>query len=242
MIEELRSTKIGCHMGTICLNNLSYTDDIVLLSPSIRGLRKLLAICEHYAGDHGLKYNVNKTQMMVFHSGTGPERIPLAFLDGEAVARVSLFRYLGHILTEDLRDNHDIERERRALAVRCNMLARRFARCSPKARLTLFRAYCQCFYTCQLWLDSTKNERSSIRVQYNNAFRILMKLPKYCSASSIFANARVPDYFAVIRSRVAAFWSRIRDSKNEILRVCYQCPENPILQYWRAVHRDNNCK
>ncbi|XP_045765268.1 uncharacterized protein LOC123867322 [Maniola jurtina] len=215
---------------------------MVLLSPSIRGLRRLLNICEQYARDHGLKYNVKKTQMMVFRAGKGPERIPSVFLDGVPVERVAQFRYLGHILTEDLRDNQDMERERRALSVRCNMLARRFARCSTEAKLTLFRAYCQCFYTCQLWVNCTASARSSIRVQYNNAYRILMKLPKYCSASGMFADAKVPDYFAIIRSRVAAFWFRIRNSQNEILRVCSECPENRIPKYWLAVHRGNNRK
>ncbi|CAG9129227.1 unnamed protein product [Plutella xylostella] len=47
------------------------------------------------------------------------------------------------IFTITIRVRDIIERERRALAVRCNMLARRFARCSAEAKRTLFRAYCQ---------------------------------------------------------------------------------------------------
>ncbi|XP_052748655.1 uncharacterized protein LOC128200178 [Galleria mellonella] len=179
---------------------------------------------------------------MVFRSGRGPERIPPVFIDGAAVERVGRFRYLGHIVTEDFRDDGDVERERRALAVRCNMLARRFARCSPDVKLTLFRAFCQCFYTCQLWTNCTKSARNSIRVQYNNAYRILMRLPKYCSASGMFAESRVNDYFAIIRDRVANFWAHIRNSKNEILSTLSQCLNSPIQKYWLSVHQDRNIK
>lgn len=43
---------------------------------------------------------------------------------------VEMFKYLGHWVTDDLKDNLDIERERRSLPVRGNMLARRLAHCT----------------------------------------------------------------------------------------------------------------
>ncbi|XP_048480375.1 uncharacterized protein LOC125489232 [Plutella xylostella] len=222
LIVELRSTRIGCHIGDVYINNLSYADDMVLLSPSIEGLRRLLDTCARYAEAHGLKYNEKKTEMMVFRSGKGPERVLPLFLRGAPVRVVETFRYLGHVLTSDLRDDADLERERRALAVRCNMLARRFARCTEQVKVTLFRAYCQSFYTCQLWLNYTKRAYSTLRVQYNDAFRILLKHPRFCSASGMFAEAGVPDFFAIMRSRVAGFWDRVRSSSNTILQVLLQ--------------------
>ncbi|CAH2258702.1 jg18831 [Pararge aegeria aegeria] len=67
-------------------------------------------------------------------------------------------------------------------------------------------------------------------------------MPKYCSASNMFADARIPDYFALIRSRVAAFWFRKRNSKNGILGGCSEYPENPIVKSWIAVHLAGNRK
>ncbi|CAG9133706.1 unnamed protein product [Plutella xylostella] len=209
LIEELRGTGIGCHVGGVCVNNLSYADDMVLLSPSIKALRRLLAICARYAEDHGLKYNEKKTEMMVFKAGRGPDRVPPVFLKGSPVQVVNKFKYLGHILSSDLSDEADIERERRALAVRCNMLARRFARATNEVKITLFKAYCQSLYTSQLWFHYTKRAFSVLRVQYNDAFRILMRLPRFCSASGMFAEARVPDFFAIIRTKIASFWDRL---------------------------------
>lgn len=215
---------------------------MVLLSPSIKGLGKLLSVCEHYANAHGLKYNVAKTEMLVFRAGGGPDNVPEVRMNGSAVRVVKQFKYLGHILTEDLKDDKDMERERRALSVRCNMLARRFGKCSDEVKLTLFNAYCQCFYTCQLWVDFRRKSHSTMRVQYNDAFRILMRLPRFCSASGMFAEARVPDFFAVMRARVASFWERLRRSDNSILRAVGCDLDSPIYRYWLDVHRSVNRK
>ncbi|XP_045764957.1 uncharacterized protein LOC123867125 [Maniola jurtina] len=108
---------------------------MVLLSPSINGLRKLLSICDQFAKEHGLKYNVAKTEMLIFKAGKGPETVPPVFLNGSSVRVVKSFKYLGHILTNDIKDDKDMERERRALSVRANMIARRFARCSDDVKL-----------------------------------------------------------------------------------------------------------
>lgn len=242
LIEELRSTRVGCHVGGVCVNNLSYADDMVLLSPSIKGLRKLLSVCEHYADAYGLKYNVLKTEMMIFSSGRGPENVPEVNLNGSVVRAVQRFRYLGHILTPDLKDGQDMKRERRALSIRSNMLARRFGGCSNEVKLTLFNAYCQCFYTCQLWVDFKRKSYSTMRVQYNDGFRTLMRLPRYCSASGMFAEAGVPDFFAVMRARVASFWGRLRSSGNSILQAVSDGIDSPLHKYWLSVHVNENRK
>jgi hypothetical protein len=43
---------------------------MVLLSASVCGMRKLVAICEDYGRSHGLVYNVQKSQVMVFEVGS----------------------------------------------------------------------------------------------------------------------------------------------------------------------------
>ncbi|XP_013177643.1 PREDICTED: uncharacterized protein LOC106125109 [Papilio xuthus] len=116
------------------------------------------------------------------------KNVPNILLCGTSLKKVDKFKYLGHWITEDMKDNLDIERERRSLSVRCNMLARRFAKCTEHVKLTLFKAYCQSFYTCSLWVDYTQRTYRDLRVQYNNAFRMLMGLPRYCSASGMFAD------------------------------------------------------
>ncbi|KAG7308712.1 hypothetical protein JYU34_005936 [Plutella xylostella] len=237
LIAGLGSTRVGCHIDGVCVNNISYADDMVLLSPSIGALRKLLTVCESYAEAHGLKYNAKKSEYLVFKSGTKTySTVPKVSLCGTPLVRVNKFKYFGHWVTDDLKDNEDIERERRSLAVRCNMLARRFARCTKPVKITLFRAYCQSFYTCSLWTSYTQRAYSDLRVQYNNAFRILLGLPWRCSASQMFAEAHTDDFHAIMRKRCASMMSRLRGTTNTILRVFADRWDSPMLRLWVQRH------
>ncbi|XP_047028765.1 uncharacterized protein LOC124636648 [Helicoverpa zea] len=150
---------------------------MVLLGPTAGAVRKLLCVCERYANSLGLVYNVKKSVYLVFETADGkvPQN-PVLTLNGLPLARVHTFKYLGHFLTSDLRDEVDIDRERRALAVRGNMLIHRFARCSKEVKITLFKSYCQSFYTSSLWMRHTKRSLDALRVQYNNCFRMLLGL------------------------------------------------------------------
>ncbi|PZC80655.1 hypothetical protein B5X24_HaOG214222 [Helicoverpa armigera] len=220
LVRELNNTGVGCSIDGQIVNNISYADDMVLLSPSISALRKLLKVCEVYAEEHGLKYNAKKSELLVFRAKRmNASCVPPVTLGGVALHQVTQFVYLGHVVNEELTDDLDVERERRGLTIRCNMLARRFARCSKPVKTTLFRAYCQTFYTCSLWTSNTQRVVSALRIQYNNAFRLLMGLPRYCSASAMFAESNIDGFHAIIRKRVASLMRRVRDSSNSYLRL-----------------------
>lgn len=247
LIGELSSTRVGCYIDGVCVNNLSYADDMVLLSASTCGLAKLVNICERYANEHGLKYNVNKSECMVFQArGSCPvSSIPPIKLYGAPVKRVNEFKYLGHFLTSDLKDDVDIERERRALSVRANMIARRFARCSKEVKTTLFKAYCSSFYTCSLWVNHTQKQYSALRVQYNNAFRMLMGLPRFCSASGMFAEERVDCFYSIMRKRGTSLVRRVRASSNGILSIFANRSDCVYMYHCTMMHaltNDNHFK
>ncbi|XP_026736751.1 uncharacterized protein LOC113500241 [Trichoplusia ni] len=154
LIEELSSTRVGCQVGGVRVNNLSYADDMVLLSPSVN---------------------------------------------------------------ENLMDDDDMERQRRSIACRSNMLARRFYHCSKQVKVTLFKAYCQSFYTSQLWYRFTRSAFNTLRVLYNNAFRVMMNLPWRCSATDMFAENRVAGFVALVQRLRVSFYSRVALSNNNIV-------------------------
>jgi hypothetical protein len=209
---------------------------MVLLGPSIDSIKELLGLCEGYARQHGLRYNSSKSEVLVFKARKyNSLSVPNIMLGGEPLKVVDKFKYLGHMLTADLNDDLDMERERRALAVRGNMIARRFARCNEQVKLTLFKAYCQTFYTCSLWARFTQRAYNILRVQYNNILRLLLKLPKHCSASGMFAEARADDFFAIRRKRIASMLKRVRGSSNSMLRVLAERLDCQLIKYWVEV-------
>ncbi|KAI5632021.1 hypothetical protein NE865_15256 [Phthorimaea operculella] len=194
---------------------------VFTVSPSVKGLRKFVNICQEYACKHGLTYNVKKTEIVIFKYRRGPDCVPPVFLNSEPIKLVESFKYLGHIITSDLTDDADIERQRRGLSVIGNMVARRFYKCEDDVKVLLFKTFCQSLYTCQLWTNYTKKSHDSIRVQYNNCFRHLMGLKKYCSASSMFFEARVNSFVAVVTHRIASFLITLQKSDNEIIQELY---------------------
>ncbi len=56
--QSLNSQKIGCNINNVLINHLMYADDTVLISPSPRGLQRLIAQCEMYAKDCDIIFNV----------------------------------------------------------------------------------------------------------------------------------------------------------------------------------------
>lgn len=210
---------------------------MVLLSASVCGLARLLSICEKYALKHGLQYNTKKSECMVFQvKEKRVENFPAVKLNGAPLKTIQQFKYLGHIVTSDLKDNADIERERRALSVRANMIAHRFARCSRDVKITLFRAFCTSMYTSSLWVSHTLKQYSALRVQYNNAFRVLLGLPRSCSASGMFAESQVDCFYTTIRKRCSSLVRRVRASPNRILKALADRFDCQYLNHCCRVH------
>jgi hypothetical protein len=136
-----------CNIGGMFLNNFSFADDMCVLSPSIAGLRKLLAQCELFANEHDIVYNSKKTVCMCVR----PKRcdlhsIPNVSLYGEPLIFVDEFVYLGHVITNDLCDDRDIMRKYRSTCVRANVLRRKFSMCSNDVKLFLFCGDCTHIY------------------------------------------------------------------------------------------------
>jgi hypothetical protein len=185
---------------------------------------------------HGLKYNTDKSEFMIFKSNSRePPIIPPITLNTVTLNRVTHFKYLGHVVTENMCDL-DIERERRALSVRGNMLAHRFARCSAEVKITLFKAYCQAFYTGSLWFSFTQKSYNALRVQYNNIFRAMFRLPRYCSASGMFVDDHVDDFYALMRKKVASLVSRVRQSSNRVLKVVSDRLDSALVGRFTQLH------
>ena len=72
----------------------------------------------------------------------------------------------------------------RSICIRANMLSRQFSLCSH----SVFKAYCGNMYCAHLWVDYTMKSITKMKICYNNAFRRMFHLDRFCSASGMFAN------------------------------------------------------
>ena len=122
---KLNNVNAGCIIGSSLINRLMYACDVVLMTPSSMGLSMLLSVCSEYGVEHDIKYNNTNRNVMIFSCKKLKDiHIPNFLLNGETLPRVSMYKYLGHIITEDLCDNDDISRQYKIIYAQVNSLIR----------------------------------------------------------------------------------------------------------------------
>jgi len=185
-----------------------------------------LRVCSNYGLQYDIKFNVKKSVVMI--ARTKEDRklcLPSFYLSGQELKVVAKAKYLGHFIRDDFCDDDDIQRQCCKLYGQANMLARKFHMCNVKVKTSLFRAYCTPLYTAHLWCSYSKAKMHKIKVAYNDALRILLKCPRWTSASHLFVTNNVPTFHAVLRNFMYRFMCRLTESKNTILTAL----TNPAL-------------
>ena len=119
--EKLNGMYIGCVFGTVIINHLLYADDLVLISPSSKGLHTLLGECEKYGIQHDILFNAKKSAILCFKSqSTCKFKIPDFLLNENVIPVLNDIKYLGHYLSDNSSDVLDIECQRKKLFIQGN--------------------------------------------------------------------------------------------------------------------------
>ena len=227
----------GCTIGNLRINHLMYADDIVLLSPCASGLCELIKKCESYGIEHNVLFNSSKSKIMIFECRLLKSNTAKSFLlNGNVLPQCSMYNYLGHTITYDLKDDLDISRQYKKLYAQGNTLVRKFAGCSDSVKAVLFMSYCTPLYCSHLWSSYTKGAYNKLRIAYNNVFRILMHEPKFCSASHMFVCRNLPTCQMIFRRYMFSFISRIKLSLNSIVHALVHSSDvkysSPLWRVW----------
>ena len=99
LLIKLKNTGIGCHMGHHFVGALGYADDLILLSPTVYGMKIMIKICEEYANDHCILFNGNKSKYLIFGKyKTKYKYNPIIEVNNEIVPRCNTAVHLGHLL------------------------------------------------------------------------------------------------------------------------------------------------
>jgi len=119
-------------------------------------------------------------------------------LGASHIAYVHKFRYLGHIITDDFKDNADITREIRSLFYRTNMLIRRFGKCSMDVKRVLFRSYCLCLYDTGLWKFYKTTVINKLKSAYNRCMKMFFGYSQYHSVTQMLLDLALPSFETLI--------------------------------------------
>ena len=102
LLVRLKQHDFGCHIGNRFVGGLCYVaDDLTMLSPSVRGLQKMVGICEEFANDYIVTFISGKTLCMCLgRMSEYPQ--PQIYLNRMILQWVKNVRHLGNIVSSQL--------------------------------------------------------------------------------------------------------------------------------------------
>jgi Reverse transcriptase (RNA-dependent DNA polymerase) len=221
LLYAVSSSHIGCSIGGLAVNILAYADDIVLLAPSWCALQEMLVILEQYCMLLDLTPNAKKTVCMKFdpkdRSKLVAKQFPCFVLCGHMLKFVSEFRYLGHIVTEQQKDDSDIRREIRNMYIRTNILIRRFSRCSTRVKLRLFTSYCMCVFGSALWSHFSTDCISKFRSCYHKCIKMFFGYKRMHSVTAMLFELSLPSFNTLLHNCRVIYLRQMSSSVNDVI-------------------------
>ena len=88
----------------------------------------------------------------------------------------SSFTYLGHVISNDCKDDLDIKRQYKSLYAKGNSLTSAFPHASTGVKSLIFKSHCSSLYTCQLWSCFLQSSMKKLEVAYHGTFKMMLYL------------------------------------------------------------------
>lgn len=218
--KKLNDLNVGCMYNNKLVNHLMYADDMLLMTPSANALQSLLSVCEIYAKDCFIKFNLKKTvYLCIKPKKCKLSMIPTVYLDNTPLKLVTKQKYLGNVITSDNTDDCDILNQVRSTYARGNMLIKYFKHCSNAVKCSLFKTYCYNFYCCHLWRNFRNQSSKKLKVAYNNIFRKLFMFDSRTSISHQLALLKMDHIYVILRKSIYRFAMRVQLSNNVLIRT-----------------------
>ena len=112
LLNKLENAGIGCWLGNSYFGAIGYADDLMILSPTVGGLKKMLNICEKFGDEYGVQYNATKTVCLLYSRQRDTQKPVIKFC-GTEVKWVDNVKHLGSMLSSNLRESTDVNKKHR---------------------------------------------------------------------------------------------------------------------------------
>ena len=216
MLDKLQESNLGCRVGDEYVGCVSYADDVVLLAPTISALRGMIKICENYAEQFKMKFNGQKSQLLVCDRNNNHNEIYIT-VAGEKVENVKSLKYLGHMLLSDRNDPH-IDYIKRDFNCKVNCFLGNTL--SSVLKNELFNTYCMSLYGSNICnLDDTSME--PLYVEWRKAIKRVWRIPYRTHTSLLYHIAEtVPPSVVLKQKFINMFYGGLK-SKNPLVRFIF---------------------
>ena len=205
------------------MGSFGYADDIILLSPTVHGMKCMLEICADYAREYNVLFNSKKSKLITFPMSEDLMNVKLSFMNG-VIECTESERHLGNLLGDVSKDSivNELVKD---FMYRVNMLKTHFISMPPDTMYSLFRTYCMPLYGSQL-ADLGSPSMNRFYVTWRKAIRYTLNLPRmtHCALLHLICNDVPVD--VQLSFRFVQFYRSCISSKNVATRICAQLVRN----------------
>ena len=90
------------------LNNLRYADDTALIADSEKNLQEIVSCVKSESSKKGLDMNIKKTKTMIISRNPAGKKLNIE-VDGQYLEQIEKMKYLGTLITEEIKTDTEIE-------------------------------------------------------------------------------------------------------------------------------------
>ena len=217
LFSILRRNKTGCWVDNVFMGIFGYSDDNLLIAPSLDSLQEMVKTCEAYAGEHNLKFSTNvdpvkcKTKCIVF---LRKERaLGAVELGGVHLPWVDGGLHLGNTLdNSSVGMGKDIKVKRASFINKNIELNQEFAFSHPTTKVKLNHIYNFHFTGSPMW-DLFSKEAIMLENSWNTSVKVMFDLPIQTHRCLIEPVSQSKHLKFILLERFLSFLNQIQKSK-----------------------------
>ena len=224
LLMKLNKHEAGCTIGyrnKLKINHLAYADDLVIMANSRQDLQELITICDEWANDWGLSFNLRKSNTLTMR---GKKMQPID-LDNGKMKNVESYKYLGIPICEAGIDVIEyfkrITKNFRVSGHVTNNFCNEI-HCNQKQRITMYtstvRSHLQ--YGMEVLMYNKQEIKQMEEIQLNTIKRLL-KLPYHTRKETILTILNLPPIEErILEAKIKYLYKLINNRTKSLASKC----------------------
>ena len=217
LLCRLQQSGFGCYIGNNFCGSMGYADDVILLAPTVTGMKHMLQICTQYGMEYNVLFNPDKTKLIHINNINCNISPNICFMS-KHIESVSFEKHLGFPIG-NVNSQLIISQAVNQFIGKVNMVISHFKCLRYDIMYKLFKTYCMPLYGCPLW-DFTSKIINKFYVAWRKSMRRILNIPRttHCVLlNEICDDMSVQDQLYI---RFINFYKSLINSGNNITQTC----------------------